>query len=125
MAKSAYLRSRLLKHALAIASYTMPTNTYLALFTVDPTINNSGTEVVGGSYARQLIDWGTEANGEVANDATVAFTNLPACTITHWGIYDASTVGNLLFLGQFEIPIIRTASQSLDIVVGNLALREE
>lgn len=124
MAKSAYLRTRLVKHALAITSFTMPTNTYLALMTTDPTVANTGTEVVGGSYSRKLISWGTEANGNVPNNSLLSFTNMPATTVTHWAIYDASTSGNLLYFGKFEIPIVRTAGQTLDIVSGNLSVSE-
>lgn len=125
MPKSAYLRSALLKHAVGKTAFTMPSNKYLALFTSDPTINAVGTEVAGGSYARQSISWGTEANGRISNDTLITFTNLPACTITHWGIYDASSAGNLLYFGVFEINIVRTAGQNLDIVIGNLEVSEK
>lgn len=96
--------------------------TKLALFTSDPTIANTGTEVVGGSYARKNITWSAVSNGAISNSGTISFTNLPACTITHWGIYDPS--GNAWYFGRFEIPIIRTAGQGLDIVAGNLAINE-
>jgi hypothetical protein len=124
MPKSAYLRSALLKHAVGKTAFTMPSNKYLALFTSDPTINAVGTEVAGGSYARQSITWGTEANGGIANSNVINFTNLPACTITHWAIYDASSGGNMLYFGPFEINIVRTAGQAIDLAAGAVEVNE-
>jgi len=124
MPKSAYLRSALVKHAISKTAFTMPAGAYLALMTSDPTIANTGVEVTGGSYARQSITWGTEANGRIANSGTINFTNLPSCTVTHWAIYDASSAGNLLYFGSFEINIVRTAGQAIDLVAGNIEVSE-
>lgn len=125
MAKSAYLRSRIVKHVLGLGAYTPPSNTYLALFTSDPTINNTGVEAVGGSYSRKLISWGTESGGTVPSSAIISYTNLPAGTFSHWGIFDASSGGNLLYFFGFEIPIVRTAGQGFDIAVANLSIHED
>lgn len=124
MPKSAYLRTKIVRHALGQAAYTMPAGTHLALFTSDPTVNNTGTEVVGGSYARQPITWGTEADGRLPHTGTITFSSLPATTITHWAIFDASSGGNLLYFAPFEVAINRTAGQSLAIAAGNVAITE-
>lgn len=124
MPKSAYLRTRLVKHAIGNASFTMPAGAYLALFTSDPTVAGTGTEVAGGSYTRQSITWAAEAGGRIANSGTINFTNLPACTVTHWAIYDAVSAGNLLYFGAFEINVVRTAGQAIDIVAGNIEVSE-
>lgn len=99
------------------AAGTGPTNLYVALLTAAPSDTGGGTEVSGGSYARvavssALANWaGTQAaasttassgtSGTTSNNATITF---PAPTanwgsITHFGIYDASTGGNLLIHG--------------------------
>jgi hypothetical protein len=122
--KSAYLRSRLVKHALGDTSFTMPTNTYLALYTADPTVDDTGTEVTGGSYARKLLSWGTEDNGILPTDAVADFTDLPTATITHWGIRDASSAGNLLYFGRFEFPLAVTAGQDLAFAAGDIYIAE-
>jgi hypothetical protein len=124
VAKSAYLRDNLIEHALGVASFTMPTNVFLALFTTDPTINNTGTELSGGSYARQQLSLAAASNGRCASNTAETFSSLPACIITHWGIYDASTNGNLLYFGKFDIPIIRNAAEDLVIASGNIAVSE-
>lgn len=124
MPKSAYLRSALVKHAISKTAFTMPAGAYLALFTTDPTVAAVGVEVVGGSYSRKSITWGTEANGRIANSNVLNFTNMPACTVTHWAIYDAATSGNMLYFGSFEIGIVRTAGQAIDLAAGNVEVSE-
>ena len=123
--KSAYLRSAIVKHALGKTTYTKPTNVYLALYTSDPTVNDTGTEVTGGSYARQQLSFGTEADGNLANDTSETFSSLPACVITHWGIRDASTSGNLLYFGALEVPLNINATDNLSFIVGNIQISEK
>lgn len=103
-AASDFLELKILEHTLGISSYTAPTTTYLALFTSDPTDAGTGTEVSGGSYARQSISWNTPASGATTNSADVTFPQATANygTVTHIGIYDASSAGNLLYHGSLS-----------------------
>jgi len=96
------------------AAGTGPTNTYIALLTAAPSDTGGGTEVTGGSYARVTVastmaNWaGTQgASTTVASSGTTGTTSnnnaitFPAPTanwgvVTHVGIYDASSGGNLL-----------------------------
>ncbi len=52
---SNYLENKVLDHVLRNTSYTSPTTVYVGLYTSDPTDAGSGTEVSGGSYARQVL----------------------------------------------------------------------
>lgn len=122
--KSNYLKSKLLRHALGIASFTMPTTAYLALYTTDPTGADSGTEVTGGSYSRKAITFGTEANGTVANSAAINFTSMPATTVVAFGIRDASTGGNLLYFGTLPIPVTTVSGNTFSVLTGNLTVTE-
>lgn len=122
--KSSYLRSKIVRHAINAASYTAPATLYLALYTSDPTVADVGIEVTGGSYSRKSISFGTEANGTVASNAIINFTSMPQVTVTHWGIRDASSGGNLLYFGAFDIPIDVAAAATLPIASGNLTLTE-
>ena len=98
---------------------------YVGLLTAAPSDAGGGTEVSGGSYARvkaaaaaaqALTDWaGTQAAGStVASSGTGGTTSnngavtFPAPTanwgvVTHFGIYDAATAGNLLFWGALTV----------------------
>ena len=95
---SDYLENKVLDHVLRNTSYTSPTTVYVGLYTSNPTDTNSGTEVTGGSYARQTLSVTTASAGIVTSSADVTF---PQCTAS-WGsvgfigILDAVTSGNLL-----------------------------
>jgi len=52
---SNYLENKVLDHVLRNVSYSSPTTVYVGLYTSDPTDAGSGTEVSGGSYARQAL----------------------------------------------------------------------
>ena len=52
-ALSNYLENALINATLRNTSYTSPSTVYVGLFTTDPTDAGSGTEVSGGSYARE------------------------------------------------------------------------
>lgn len=122
--KSTYLRDKVIKHVLAEASYTMPTNIYLALYTTNPSIADTGTEVTGGSYARQLLSFANASGGAKASNTSETFTSMPACTVTHWGIRDASSGGNLLYFGAFDLPIALNATDNLTINSGDIVIGE-
>lgn len=110
---SNYLENALIDHVFRTGTYPKPTNVYVGLLTAAPDDTGGGTEVSGGSYARVAVSsddasWkGTHGNATGASSGTggtisnAAAVNFPAPTanwgtITHFGIYDASTAGNLL-----------------------------
>ena len=102
---SDFLENELIDHVLRNAAYTSPVTVYLALFTDDPTDADTGTEVSGGSYARQSVAFDAPTNGTTQNSATITFPTATADwgLITHAGIYDAVSVGNLLFHAKLAL----------------------
>jgi hypothetical protein len=101
---SNFLEAALLNHTLNNDAYTSPTIVYLALFTAAPSDTGGGTEVTGGSYVRLTVDSSTSnkwtvTSGHAENNADLTFVTATASwgTITHVGIFDASTSGNLLY----------------------------
>lgn len=123
--KSSYLAEKIVEHIVDEASYSAPATLYLALYTSDPTKDDTGVEVTGGSYARQAIAFDPAANGEVASNAALSFTSMPAGTVTHWGIRDASSGGNLLYFGSFDIPVAVTGGSTFTVASGDLSIKEE
>jgi hypothetical protein len=95
---SDYLENNVLDHVLRNVSYSSPTTVYVGLYTSNPTDTNSGTEVTGGSYARQILSVTTASAGIVTSSADVTFPQATGSwgTISHLGILDALTSGNLL-----------------------------
>lgn len=97
---SNYLENKVLLHVFGGTSYTAPTTLYLALYTSDPGDGNTGTECSGTSYARQTIAFTVTAD-TASNSAAVEFPVAGSSwgTITHVGILDQLTSGNLLAHG--------------------------
>ena len=95
---SDYLENKLLDHVLRNISYTSPTTVFVGLFTADPTDAGTGTEVSGGSYARQIVSVTTATDGIVTSSADVTFPQCTASwgTVSHIGLLDALSSGNLL-----------------------------
>lgn len=120
-ALSDYLENKILDYVLRAQAFSAPATTYVALLTAAPSDTGGGTEVTGGSYARvavtsSLTNWaGTQSTGsttassgtggQTSNNNTITF---PAPTanwgvVTHMGVYDASTSGNLLFYAALTV----------------------
>ena len=55
-----------------------------------------GTEVAGGSYARQAVTWVTAASGLTDNNGALSIPIPASTTVQALGIYDAVSGGNLL-----------------------------
>jgi hypothetical protein len=113
-ALSNYLENKLVDHILRATPYPMPAMVCVALFVATPSDAGGGTEVSGGSYARVAVGPSTSAwtatqggtagassgtNGTSANAADVPFPSPTANwgLVSHFGIFDAITGGNLLF----------------------------
>jgi hypothetical protein len=96
---SNYLENALINATLRNTTYTSPTTVYVGLYTTDPTDANVGTEVSGGSYARQSVTFGAPSDGLTASDADVTFPQATGNwgTVGWVGILDAATSGNLLY----------------------------
>jgi len=80
-------------------AYTAPATLYLALHTASPAEDASGAEVStsGTAYARQTVTFTVSGNTATTN-AVIEYSTATASfgTVTHVGIWDASTAGNLL-----------------------------
>ena len=121
---SNYLENALINVTLRATSYTAPTTVYVALYTTDPTDADTGTEVTGGSYARTAVTFAAPSNGVTTNSADVTF---PTCTlawgtVTHIGIRDASTAGNLLYHTPLDASKTIDLGDIFKITTGNLSV---
>jgi hypothetical protein len=124
-AASDYLELKLLDHSLGTTAYTAPTNVYVGLHTATPQDDASGTgEVSGGSYARQSATFAAASGGSASTSATITFPAATANwgTITHIGIYDASSAGNLLYHGAVTTSKTIESGDTFQISSGNLTI---
>ena len=99
MSFSDTFETRVLTWVFTNSSATRPTAWYLALFTTDPTDADTGTEVStsGTAYARESVTF-TVSGDTASNTAAVEFATATASygTVSHVGVYDAVTGGNLI-----------------------------
>ena len=115
-----YLENKLLDHFLGTTAYTMPTPVYVALFTVAPGEAGGGTEVTGGSYARQTAAFTAASSGATSNSANIDFTGMPAATTVAIALFDAITSGNMLVHGTLTTNKTTDAGDTLRIATGDL-----
>ena len=99
MSLSNTFETHTLQYLFTTTSVTRPTAWYIALFTSNPDEDASGTEVStsGTAYARQSATF-TVSGNEATNSAAIEFPTATASygTVTHIGVFDASTAGNLI-----------------------------
>jgi hypothetical protein len=106
---SNFLENKVLEHVFGGVAYSAPATLYVGLFTSNPGETGSGTEVSGGSYARQTIAFTVTAS-QASNTAAVEFPTATASwgTVSHAAIFDAVSGGNMLAYGAL------TASKTID-----------
>lgn len=120
-----YLENKIMDWLFRQQPFVPPATLYFGLFTVTPTDAGGGTEVVigQGAYARvpvasSLVNWaGTQgatttavssgASGTTSNNVPITFPTPNGAAwgvVNSFGIFDASTGGNLLFYGTLLKP---------------------
>ena len=123
-AMSDYLENAIVNATLRNTTYTSPATVYVGLFTTDPTDAGSGTEVSGGSYVRKAATFAAPSNGVSVTSADVNFTQATGTwgTVTHFGIFDASTAGNLMYHGALATSKTIETGDVFSISAGNLSV---
>ena len=95
-----FLETEVLDHVFGGNAYTAPVTLYTGLYTASPSYTGGGTELSGDGYARQATAFtvtGNTASNTSAEEWATATGSWG--TITHVGVFDASTGGNLMAYG--------------------------
>ncbi len=124
---SDYLESKLIDHVFRNIGFITPGIIHVALYATDPTDSDIGTELeatTSPGYVRQTVHIGADTGGVALNDIEVLF---PAATgdwvnITHIGIRDESTGGNLLMHKILSAPVSVLDTNNFRIPIGDLEL---
>lgn len=116
-----FAENKIVDAVLRAQSIGAPATWYIGLFTAAPSDTGGGTEVSGGSYARVAVTAslanfaGTQSAGSTAassgtggtssNNGAITFAAPTANwgVITHFGLFDASTAGNLWIFGALTV----------------------
>jgi hypothetical protein len=136
-----YLENQIIDHLFRTNTFGKLTNVFFALFTAAPTdAAGSGTEVTGGSYARVQVACNnnsfnatqggtsgasTGAGGGTTNAAAITFPAPSANwgTVSHYGVFDALSGGNMLIWGALNSPkTINGGDAAPSFTPGNLAI---
>lgn len=125
-ALSDYSEKLLLDWLMTTGSATRPTSWYVALYTAAPSDSGGGTEVSGNGYSRQAVTFAAASTpgGTTSNTGAVSFTASGGSwgSITHIGIHDASTSGNLLWHGGLTTSKTVGDGDTIEFAIGNIDL---
>ncbi len=121
-AMSDYLENEILDHILSVGSYTMPTAVYVGLSTGSFNDDNSGTELSGSNYSRVAATFSAASSGATSNSAAVEFAAATGSwgSVSHFGVFDAASSGNLLIHGSFSVAKTIANGDILKIPTGDL-----
>lgn len=123
-AMSDYLELKFLDHFTGTASTSAPSAVYLGLATASIQDDASGTELSGNNYTRKAVTFASAASGSISSNAAVEFNAASGDwgTISHWGIWDAATSGNLLYHGAFTTGKAIASGDILKVASGSLTI---
>lgn len=103
-----------------------PSSVHLALFTAAPSDSGGGTECSGNGYSRQSVsfDAATGTGGTTSNSGAVTFTASGGNfgNVTHIGIFDASSGGNLIWHGAMAASKQVNSGDSIQFAQGSIDL---
>jgi len=121
---SDYYENKVIDHMLRNQAFTPPSTVYVGLYTAAPTDAGGGTEVSGGSYARQAVTLAAASNGATQNSADITFPTATADwgTIVAAGLFDASTAGNLLAWNNLTASKTVNNGDTFKITAGSLTI---
>ena len=129
---TSYLQKKLLDDLTGVAAYTTPAPIYLSLHTAAVTDAGSHAAEVstsGTGYARQSlaakIGAADGTTGIAQNSDTITFGPASASwgTISHLGIEDASSAGNMLLWAQPSSAKTIASGQSFPFVASQISIR--
>ena len=103
---SDYLELKFLDHFTGRSATSAPSAVYVALSTGSFGDDNSGTELSGNNYSRKAVTFAAASGGSISSNAAVEFDAATGSfgSVSHFGIFDASSGGNLLFQVHFHQP---------------------
>lgn len=110
--------NKILDKVLRNTDFTPATTLYVSLHTADPG-ETGASEVTGGSYVRQAITFSAASAKATTNTADLLFASMPSATVTHVGLWDASTVGNFWWGSALSVSKAISAGDTFKIAAGD------
>ncbi|PZT54131.1 phage tail fiber protein [Paenibacillus silvae] len=119
-----FLATKILNTTTRGEQFVFPDQLYVGLYTSNPTFNDTGQEVNGGSYVRKIVSFDAPVQTTVReyHPKTGALSDIQKLVVrssadtpfdvasgnwgvvTHFALRDAATDGNLYYYGELENP---------------------
>ena len=105
-----------------IGAYSSPLTVFIGFVSGSFGDYNVCMGLFGNGYARQLVAFDAAVSGTADNTGAIEFSAATASwgTVSHFGLFDASTGGNLLIHGVFAVPKLIDSGDILKIAAGKL-----
>jgi len=116
------IENQLLDALVGTTAYTMTGPVKLALVTANGDDASAGTEVTGGSYARQTIAFDAAASGSIDNNASISFTGMPGVTVVGIELYDSAGSPKRLAYGALTASRTVTSGDTVQFASGAIIL---
>ena len=116
------IENQLLDALVGTTPYTVTTPIKLALMTANGDDGTPGTEVTGGSYARQTIAFDAASSGSISNNAVINFTGMPAATVVGIEIYDSAGTPKRLAYGALTASKTTASGDTLQFAASAITL---
>ena len=116
------IENQLLDALVGTTAYTMTGPVKLALVTANGNDASAGTEVSGGSYARQTITFGAASSGQIANSGAISFTGMPSVTVVGIELYDSAGSPKRLAYGALTASRTVTSGDTVQFAIGAITL---
>ena len=116
------IENQLLDALVGTTAYTVTTPIKLALVTANGDDATAGTQVTGGSYARQTIAFSAASAGAIANSAAISFTGMPSCTVVGIEFYDSAGTPKRLAYGPLTTSRVVTAGDTVQFAISAISL---
>lgn len=114
--------NRCLDFILGLSSTAPTAPLKVALVTASGSDTTAGTEVTGGSYARQTLTVGAASAGATSNSADVVFAGMPAATVVGVEIWDSAGSPVRLWYGTLAASRTVAAGDEVRLIAGSLAI---
>lgn len=120
---SNYLENALINATLRATTFTSPAAVYVSLHTADPT-DTGANEITASGYIRKAASFGAPSDGVSTTNADITFdqANTAWGTITHVGIWDSDTSGNLYYHTALDAAKTIDTGDIFKIASGNLTV---
>ena len=102
-------------------NFTSAANIYVSVHTADPGETGANeNSAYDGDRKAVTFDAPSAGSGVTQNAGSVTFANMPAITVTHIGLWDATTGGNFLWGNALVASKIVSGGDSFVIATGDL-----